>query len=114
MDAQRSKDELAREKLLQAEERVLDVDEASAPAKVVIEVFAPIRRGRDEHLFMFLLFSFPSIDHAPIPWVTNNPFTRFTGHACDGDQALLLDRVAHHFNAANLAAGGGDASRCSR
>jgi hypothetical protein len=36
---------------------VLDVDEASAPAKVVIEVFAPIRRGRDEHLFMFLLFS---------------------------------------------------------
>ena len=53
MDAERSKDEVARKKLLQAEERVLEVNKTCAPAEVVIKVFAPIRRGRGEHQFMF-------------------------------------------------------------
>jgi hypothetical protein len=36
MDAERSKDQLAREKLLQAEKRVLEIDKTCAPAEVVI------------------------------------------------------------------------------
>jgi hypothetical protein len=53
MDAERSKDEVARKRLLRAEERVLEVDKTCAPAEVVIKVFAPIRRRRSEHQFMF-------------------------------------------------------------
>ena len=55
--AECSTDEEAREQLLQAEERVPVVDEARTPAKVVIEVFAPIRRRRYELQVVLLLFS---------------------------------------------------------
>ena len=49
VDAKRRKDELAREKLLDAEEGVVVVNEERAPAEVVVMVFTPIGRGRDEH-----------------------------------------------------------------
>jgi hypothetical protein len=86
-DIQSSKDELAREMLLPAEERVPVVDEAGVPAKVVIEVLAPIRRRRDQHQVLFSLFSLVQHLALLISW-TDPASPRTAGHVCDDGEIL--------------------------
>ncbi len=81
MDAKRRKDELARKALLEAEEGVVVVNEERAPAEVMVKVFAPIGRGRDEHSLLFLPFSLLSSSFlfnkwAPEPTRRSNGSTR--------------------------------------
>ncbi len=93
-NTQRSKDELAGEVLLPAEERVPVVDEAGVSAKVVIEVLAPIRRRRDQHQVVFSLFSL--VQHSALlkwtdPGLPASP--RTAGHVCDDGEVLPQHRV---------------------
>jgi hypothetical protein len=114
MDAERSKDQVAREKLLQAEKRVLEIDKTRAPAEVVIEVLAPIRRGCGEHQFMFLTSSHFELVTIPRPSASSAPtfWGWFTGHVCCGNKALLFGDAAFFYRSLPCDGTGGFRGRC--
>ncbi len=107
-DIHRSKDELAREMLLPAEKRVPVVNEVGVPAEVVIEVLAPIRRRRDQHQVMFLLFSHVQQSALLMRTYPSNNIAspRTAGHVGDDGKVLLPQLLARIFNVAAAAVAG--------